>query len=158
MKLIIMIMLITCFTRCTIKQPQEVKHRQSYTKAKKDTLTFKRWLSDTLQNLKAKNSKGYSIVIAKDSSYFDLTKKYDTLIDPKIKYDDEIGSALNLLDYHDTIPKEKFNLLFEITYYYELGYSTQYSYEINKFIVKNSLNEVQYSFMKGNLIDKRVIK
>lgn len=125
-----------------------------------DTILFKKWLSDTLPFLQKESKVNLKIIIPKDSSYLELKKIYFVDVMPNHKYNNkDLETALFLLKENDSIPKEKFNLLLDVTYFYDVRFINleyNYEYQIDNFVVKSPSRETKYTFLKGNLIDKKI--
>ncbi|SHM36535.1 hypothetical protein [Flavobacterium saccharophilum] len=95
----------------------------------------------------------------------DIEKRFDEKIDPKnvlkIK-NKELGYVMDLLDRNHDLPKDQFRLKFVISSYYSVSMVNQLKYEYDSeikslHVIKGNHIE-KYKFLKGNLIEKKIVK
>lgn len=155
-------LMFSFFTAC--QQKKELIH----TNNKVNNLDFKTWLKDTTIILGKEINLDYfkkDVIISDDSLSMDIVKYYDKSINPKkiseIKNKDLIY-ALDLLTRNNELPNNEFILKFTISSYYSVSMVEQLKYdydtEVKLFEVIDKNKKIKYNFMKGNLIDKRIIK
>jgi len=128
-------------------------------------LVFKKWLNDTLNVINSTNDITKSeLTISKDSLYLTILKKHEReLIKSNlINNDKEIAYGIDLLQKNNELPSKDFYLTLEIEYDYFVSnvenLERDFDTNINVFIVESASNKIEYNFLKGNLVDKRVIK
>lgn len=128
-------------------------------------LVFKKWLNDTLNVINSTNDITKSeLTISKDSLYLTIVKKHEReLIKSNlINNDKEISYGIDLLQKNNELPSKDFYLTLEIEYDYFVSnvenLERDFDTNINVFIVESASNKIEYNFLKGNLVDKRVIK
>lgn len=156
--LLLLVVATTCaiVCACNMKSPDSEKAPQE----KRDE-RFKKWVADTLQVLK--NLQLYpneKVKLDKDSLSLTIEEGISKRIDDKYSPTDEsIGYALDLLDRNNLRPTDTFQLTLGIKYFYSASTVEQITYlfdsEITKFEVLSRDTVFDYSFVKGNLVDKR---
>lgn len=126
-------------------------------------IKFKKWLADTIKVLKTENNKSLTTNISNDSLSLVIDKKYRLYINPikrdTIKNDDVVG-VLAMLDYDRILPKDSFNLNFEIFHFYDVSPNEkkyEYEYEIKNLELIYNNKKYIYKYIKGNLIDTKII-
>lgn len=124
-------------------------------------LEFKNWMKDTLKLLGKESYNEYQreIKVDKDSLSLQLIKKYDIEINKNSKSNSkEIIYALDLLESNKEMPTKTFHMEFIVDYYFYVSSVEQlkrnFDTEISKFVVSFDKRQIEYKFMKGNLIDK----
>ncbi len=139
---------------CNNKEPL---HQAQAIRSNEDTLRFKKWLRDTVGYLGKSNE---TLIVEPDSTFMDLKKKYNVEIVPGHPINNiEIESAIWLLEMNDTVPAGKFNLSFEVNYFYQVGFkgmSHTWEREFEDFVVKTPSRETNYNFVKSNMTNKKV--
>lgn len=124
-------------------------------------LQFKYWLKDTVNYIRSQN-KNVKIIIPSDSTYLELHKKYNLKMNPNnFLKNQDLEIAVTLLKINDSIPKNEFNLSFDINYFFDIGSNNKiyvYEYELENFIVTTSYQRTYYTFVRGNLIEKKIVK
>jgi hypothetical protein len=136
-------------------------------KQNKNSVNFKKWLKDTLIILKKEKITDYKreIKVTDDLLSMDIIKSYNIEINPDkanhIK-SKELLYALDLLKRNEELPKNKFNLQFVLGLYYSPAMieklKNEFDSEVKLFIISDKKSTIRYKFMKGNLIEKKVIK
>lgn len=132
----------------------------------KNELIFKNWLRDTINILNKEDHLDYKreLTISADSLSMEIVKTFDEKINAKnihkLKHK-ELIYAVDLLTRNQDLPKEEFRLNLVISSYYAVSMVEQLKYEYDSEIklfdiIKKNIIE-KYSFLKGNLIEKKIL-
>lgn len=159
-KIIIGGVCVLTFINCKYKEEKNI------TQQNKNEIVFKSWLRDTLNVLKNQQKLDYKrdVLVTSDSLSLDIVKTFDKKINPKnigkIK-SKELIYAFDLLDRSHNMPEEEFKLNLVISSYYSVSMVEQLKYEYDSeiklfdIIKKNKIEK--YRFVKGNLIEKKIL-
>lgn len=126
-------------------------------------IQFKSWLKDTLEEISLnKVNKFREISVSKDSLFLDIKSYYKMKLSQKFDGGNkDLIYAIDLLERTNNIPKNNFILELEIHHYFSSSMVPQLVYdfdsEISKFYVEYHDSTFAYRFIKGNLIEKRLI-
>lgn len=120
---------------------------------------FKHWMRDTIKLLKTEHNNFLTTYISNDSLSLDIHRNYKLYINPikkdTIENNDVVG-VLNMLEHDRLLPRENFELNFEILHFYDLftnDYIYEHNYEIKNLELIYSNKKYHYKYIKGNLID-----
>lgn len=123
--------------------------------------TFKQWVMDTINLLETtKQGENQRFILAKDSLSLDIFSSYNLLIDSNYFTDNiDILYAIDLMERNKIKPKEEFKLLFNLRKNYSVSMVEQLVYDFNSEVEKFDIiikdSTISYSFIKGNLINKK---
>lgn len=156
------LLVIIIITSIACKKSEVLKSEE---KEVDKNLIFKKWLNDTLNVINSKNDINKSeITISKDSLYLTILKKHERELikSNSINNDKEIAYGIDLLKKNNELPSKDFYLTLEIEYDYFVSnvenLKKDFDTNINVFIIESTSNKIEYNFLKGNLVDKRLIK
>ncbi len=160
---IIFLTVISCLSFSCRDKSIVKKDNENFSQNKKE-IEFKKWLKDTLFVLKktAHNEHRRIISVSEDSLSLDISKSYDTILTfNKTTKERELNYAIDLLKRNKVFPKGKFNFKMIILQSYSTSMVRQltydYDYEIKQFFIKEKNTITQYNFVKGNLVEKKII-
>lgn len=124
---------------------------------------FKIWLNDTLSviSLNAVDT-ARNIDVTGDSLFLDIKNYYKLIMGSKYNGNNQdLLYAMDLLERNNHLPKKDFMLEFEIHHYYDPSPLSQFIYdfnsEVSKLIVGCNDSSFAYRFIKGNLIERKLI-
>ncbi|MDI9312741.1 MAG: hypothetical protein QM535_21205 [Limnohabitans sp.] len=147
------------------KQVEKTKEKKISHNLNNKEIEFKIWLKDTLKTIKKGSSDSLKreIKIEKDSLSLELIKSYNLTLSKNYNGNDkEIVYALDLLNRNNIMPQNQFHLDYTIQYYFYVSPVEQlkkdFDTEIQKFIVRYKNENIEYKFIKGNLISSKNIK
>ena len=126
-------------------------------------IVFKRWVRDTLPSIKTKDSLFFSEVsINDDTTLMEIKKHYKLKVVSVGNYNNsDLVYAFSLLEREHLLPTTPFSLNLDVNYIYIVSFvGTKYDYktEIGNFEVITEKEVMDLSYVKGNLVDKKIKK
>ncbi|MEI9945514.1 MAG: hypothetical protein WDN26_15015 [Chitinophagaceae bacterium] len=127
-----------------------------------DTARFKSWLSDTIAMLKSgKDLNDFNV--SEDSLYLEIKSTYSQEIDSSYEGNNaDLIYAMDLLTRNNCIPKSKVGMDLKILHFYTASFVPELVYDFDSKISTFNLNYpdsiIQFSFVKGNMTDKKIVR
>ena len=126
-------------------------------------IVFKRWVKDTLPSIKTSDSLFFSDVnINEDTTLMEIKKHYKLKVTSVGNYkNSDLVYAFSLLQREHLLPTTSFFLNLDVNYIYMVSFvGTKYDYktEIDSFDVITEKEVMNLSYVKGNLVDKKIKK
>lgn len=147
---------ILIFAICSCQNRQTNKS-EKWIAYKADTLVFKKWFNDTLQRLKSQiDSKNVILNISKDTTFFEIIKKYRFSLADSTSCENDIKRSFYLLR-RDSINLNGIKTIEFITSHQfsisQIHLKYDYSLEILNFTLFKDFEKVKLNYVKGIFID-----
>lgn len=160
MKSILCFMLVWLMCMCSACNSNSSKNINQIISFDKN---FKYWLSDTLKLVRdyKVNGSEQKIYLSNDSSLLEIKKTYNVHLKINKKVTDKsLSFATELLRLNKELPSRNYGLQIVLVESYTPSFVEQqqysYDYKYKRFIVVEDKIEKEYTFLKGNMISKRV--
>jgi hypothetical protein len=156
----ILLSILLSFTFACHNKADVIRKKKHVENFSNDSTLFKLWLNDTLNHLKSIKSTNSNYIFSKDSTYLEIRNKYSyNMPADSVKNNKDLQIAYYLLKQNNSLPNNQFKIELDITHYYDIAKNDkkyEYHFEINKLTISTPKKVEYYSFLKGNLINKRV--